>query len=81
MYWVAPFGNPGFKWLFAPRPGLSQLITSFLASKSLGIHRLPLFSYLSCFDNYELKITKQRSPLGNYESGLRLLHFSLIFRT
>ena len=30
--------------LFAPTPGLSQLITSFFASESQGIHRLP-FSY------------------------------------
>ena len=31
--------------IFAPEPGLSQLITSFIASRSLGIHRLPF----SCF--------------------------------
>ena len=42
--WVAPFGNPGVVWLFAPNPGLSQLITSFVASESLGIHRLPFFA-------------------------------------
>ena len=28
--------------LFAPPPGFSQLITSFVASESQGIHRLPL---------------------------------------
>ncbi len=27
--------------VFAPTPGLSQLVTSFVASRSLGIHRLP----------------------------------------
>ena len=46
MYWVAPFGYPGVLRLFAPNPGFSQLITSFFASKSLGIHRLPFFAYL-----------------------------------
>ena len=45
-YRVAPFGHPGVVWLFAPNPGFSQLITSFFASESLGIHRLPFFA---CF--------------------------------
>ena len=31
--------------LFAPPPGFSQLITSFVASESLGIHRLPLLTF------------------------------------
>ena len=31
--------------LFAPTPGLSQLITSFFASESQGIHRLPLLTF------------------------------------
>ena len=31
--------------LFAPSPGLSQLITSFFASESQGIHRLPLLTF------------------------------------
>ena len=34
--------------LFAPTPGFSQLITSFVASESQGIHRLP-FSYFFAF--------------------------------
>ena len=35
--------------VFAPTPGLSQLVTSFIASRSLGIHRLPCsrFSFFS----------------------------------
>ena len=45
-YRVAPFGYPGVKWLFAPNPGFSQLITSFFASESQGIHRLPFFTCL-----------------------------------
>ena len=43
---------PGFpirkSWdhrLFAPPPSLSQLITSFIASQSLGIHRSLLFAF------------------------------------
>ena len=32
--------------LFAPTPSFSQLITSFFASESLGIHHTPFFSYL-----------------------------------
>ena len=31
--------------LFAPPPSLSQLITSFIASESQGIHRLPLLTF------------------------------------
>jgi hypothetical protein len=36
--------------LFAPPPSLSQLVTSFFASESQGIHRTPLFTFffLSC---------------------------------
>ena len=30
---------------FAPHRGLSQLITSFIASKSQGIHRTPLYTF------------------------------------
>ena len=40
---------------FAPPPGLSQLVTSFLASRSQGIHRLPCsrfsFNFFSCTSN------------------------------
>ena len=31
------------QWVFAPRHGLSQLVTSFFASESLGIPHAPLF--------------------------------------
>ena len=31
--------------VFAPTPGFSQLITSFIASESPGIHRLPLLTF------------------------------------
>ena len=49
--WLA-FYQPGCpirkSWdqrLFAPTPSLSQLITSFIASESQGIHRLPLLTF------------------------------------
>ena len=32
-------------WVFAPRPGFSQLVTSFLASESLGIPHAPFHSF------------------------------------
>ena len=50
-YWVAPFGYPGVNRLFAPNPGFSQLVTSFFASESPGIHRLPLFACFISIDN------------------------------
>ncbi len=34
---------------FAPPRGFSQLITSFVACKSLGIHRAPFLAFLSFF--------------------------------
>ena len=45
--------------LFAPTPGFSQLITSFVASESLGIHRLPLltfFAYLRTVSHPESRL-------------------------
>ncbi len=44
---VAPFGNPRIYRIFAPPRGLSQLVTSFIASESLGIHHAPLFTFSS----------------------------------
>ena len=43
--WVAPFGHPRIKRLFAPPRGFSQLITSFFASESQGIPRTLLVTY------------------------------------
>ena len=48
IYWVAPFGNLRVK-LCAPNRSLSQLITSFFASESLGIRHTPLISLLYSF--------------------------------
>ena len=42
---VAPFGNLRLYWLFAPYRSLSQLTTSFIASESLGIRHLLLFTF------------------------------------
>ena len=35
--------------LFAPTRSLSQLITSFIASESLGIHHTPLIIYFNLY--------------------------------
>ena len=43
--WVAPFGNPRIKRLCAATRGLSQLITSFIASCIQGILHMPLFAF------------------------------------
>jgi hypothetical protein len=36
--------------LFAPSRGLTQLVTSFIASESQGIHRTPLVTFLIYFN-------------------------------
>ena len=41
-----PIRKSADQWLFAPTRGLSQLITSFIASVSLGIHHAPLYTSL-----------------------------------
>ena len=47
--WVAPFGNPRVVRVFAPYRGLSQLVTSFFASKSLRHPSCALASFLFSF--------------------------------
>ena len=44
MYQVVPFGNLRIYSLCAAPRSLSQLTTSFIASKTLGIHHTPLFA-------------------------------------
>ena len=66
-YWVAPFGDLGFNRLFAPRPSFSQLVTSFFASESLGIRRLPLFTCL-VRSNWKWKIE-------NWKWKTNVLHY------
>ena len=48
-----PFKVPGCpirrsagQWLFAPDRGFSQLITSFIASESLGIRHAPFLTFV-----------------------------------
>ena len=43
--WVAPFGDPRITGHYAPPRGLSQLIASFIASESQGIHHTPLVTF------------------------------------
>ena len=40
--WVAPFGNPGITVRLPTPPGLSQVPTSFIASRHQDIHHVPL---------------------------------------
>ena len=42
-----PIRIPADHKLFAPPRSFSQLITSFFASESLGIHRVPLFTFFT----------------------------------
>lgn len=42
--WVAPFRNPGVAVCLPTRPGLSQVTTSFIASRHQDIHHVPLCS-------------------------------------
>ena len=42
---VPPFGNPRIYRIFAPPRGLSQLVTSFIACESLGIHHTPFSTF------------------------------------
>ena len=46
---VAPFGNLRIKYLFAVIRSLSQLVTSFIASESLGIHHMLFFFFFDIF--------------------------------
>ena len=58
--------------LFAPSPGLSQLITSFFASESLGILHAPLFTFFRVF-----RLCLETATLG-VDMGL-LCSFTLLF--
>ena len=51
MWWYTfsisgyPIRKSAHQRIFAPKRGLSQLITSFIASESQGIHRMPLLTF------------------------------------
>ena len=68
QYWsIAPVGSPIRKsrdrWIFAPPPGLSQLVTSFFGSWCQGIRRMLFLAWPSIR-------TISRSPALNYVSKL-----------
>ena len=46
-----PIRKSGYQNLFAVTPGLSQLVTSFFASRSLGIPRAPLVTLSYTIDD------------------------------
>ena len=58
---------------FAPSPGLSQLVTSFIACGSLGIHRMPFPA--SCRNGMHAHATH-----GRQHSRLRILSVALYLR-
>ena len=63
--------------LFAPPPGFSQLITSFVASESQGIHRLPLLTFCIT-DTGSFFIAKIENRVGLIYLQLALF-FSLLY--
>ena len=63
--------------LFAPQPGFSQLITSFIASESQGIHRLPFFYFLSLIDRSSLSERTIRFIYRLFFSIFTLISFGL----
>ena len=67
--------------LFAPTPSLSQLITSFIASQSLGIHRSLLFTFfifiLLVFKTTQALSLQHAINTLSYRIAFFLLLFSL----
>jgi hypothetical protein len=47
---VSPFGNLRIERIFAPPRSLSQLITSFIASESQGIHHTLLITFFVTYN-------------------------------
>ena len=58
--------SPG-QWIFAPYRGLSQLITSFIACKSQGIHRTPFPTFFYRF-GFIVHTPWDSYPWGRYVS-------------
>ena len=65
------------QWLFAPSPSLSQLITSFIASQSLGIHR-SLFVYFFFFIVSHVVIHTYFLVLFLFSTSLLLFFFQYV---
>ena len=61
-----PIRKSRYQRLFAPKPSLSQLITSFFASESQGIHRSPFFAFL-----FALNYTSSFALLCSFDSFIR----------
>ena len=65
--------------LFAPNPGLSQLITSFIASESLGIRRLPFHTFF--FRSFPKLFGKDNERFFfRYNFALLILYLILVFQ-
>ena len=56
------------QWIFAPHRSLSQLITSFFASKSLGILHVPFSPFLFSFSPCHSLIA-ERDPFVNFQAA------------
>jgi hypothetical protein len=69
--WVTPFGNLRIKRLFAPTRSLSQLITSFIASESQGIHHTLLFTFFC--GEHRLKINSSQYVKERYILIVRII--------
>ncbi len=72
---VAPFGYLRIYRIFAPPRSFSQLVTSFIASESQGIHRLLLITFLS-----NLLLILQFKNLSNLISSLKTSMSKNLFR-
>ena len=75
--WVAPFGNLRIYRIFAPPRSLSQLVTSFVASESQGIHHALLFTFLSYsnFTNFSYQYVKELIESKVLMSKVRKVNF------
>jgi hypothetical protein len=72
---VSPFGNPRIERIFAPPRGLSQLITSFIAFESQGIHHTLLFTFFCYLQlNIQFFPACQRTSLINDKKQAVLYH-------
>ena len=63
-----PIRKSGYHHLFAVTPGLSQLVTSFFASRSLGIPRAPLVTF-------RIPLTTSRYLLALFTLYFQYLYF------
>ena len=69
-----PIRKSRYQRSFAPKPGLSQLITSFIASESQGIHRSPFFAFLFAL-KYTSSFCSTRSFDNSKLTSVKLFYF------